>query len=62
MSGLFKHRISIDARKIEWEPFSVENADVKSFNCGNQDLDDFLTTDEVALYEKERLGKTFLAY
>ncbi|UCG71034.1 MAG: GNAT family N-acetyltransferase [Thermoplasmata archaeon] len=36
--------------------------DVKSFDCGNKDLNDFLCTDEVENYEKEQLGKTTLVY
>jgi len=59
---LFKHPVLIDEAKLEFERFSVENADVKNFTCGNKDLDDFLTTDEVEFYEKENLGKTFLVY
>ena len=49
---LFKHPVLIDEAKLEFERFSVENADVKNFTCGNKDLDDFLTTDEVEFYEK----------
>lgn len=62
MSEIFKHPIQVDESKIEWMPFSVENQDVKTFNCGNKDLDDFLTTDEVDFYQKENLGKTLLVY
>lgn len=39
-----------------------ENADVKAFDCGNKELNDFLTTREVVNYERERLGKTYLVY
>ncbi len=62
MSGVFEHSTTVDETKIEWRAFSVENADVKNFRCGHKDLDDFLTTNEVALYERENLGKTTLAY
>ena len=40
----------------------MENADIKAFACGNQDLDDFLTTNEVRYYERMNLGKTWLVY
>lgn len=46
---------------LQVEPFK-ENQDVRKFTCGNKDLDDFLTTDEVTNYEKEGLGKTYLVY
>ena len=39
-----------------------ENADVRAFDCGNKELNDFLTTREVANYEREKLGKTYLVY
>jgi predicted GNAT family N-acyltransferase len=39
-----------------------ENADVRAFDCGNRDLNDFLTTEEVARYEAEKLGNTYLVY
>lgn len=39
-----------------------ENADVHAFDCGNKDLNDFLTTAEVANYEREKFGKTYLVY
>ncbi|MFQ5883787.1 MAG: GNAT family N-acetyltransferase [Thermoplasmata archaeon] len=49
-------------RRLNGYLFSVENLDVRSFSCGNKDLDEFLTTDEVEFYQKENLGKTFLMY
>ncbi len=39
-----------------------ENADVRAFDCGNGDLNDFLTTEEVARFEREKLGFTHLVY
>lgn len=39
-----------------------ENADVRKFDCGNKDLNDFLTTEEVGRYEREKLGNTHLVY
>lgn len=51
----------IPAEELRVEPFH-ENADVRSFDCGNRDLNDFLTTEEVANYEREKLGKTYLVY
>ena len=42
--------------------FAKENLDVKSFSCGNKELDEFLTTEEVQAYEAQGLGRTYLAY
>lgn len=39
-----------------------ETAQVRGFDCGNKDLNDFLNTEEVANYEREKLGKTHLVY
>ncbi len=39
-----------------------ENADVRAFDCGNRDLNDFLTTEEVGKFEREKLGNTHLVY
>lgn len=39
-----------------------ETAKVRDFDCGNKDLNDFLNTEEVASYEREKLGKTHLVY
>jgi GNAT superfamily N-acetyltransferase len=51
----------MDPFKIQVEPFK-ENQDVKRFTCGNRDLDEFLTTDEVKRYESQGLGRTYLVY
>lgn len=50
-----------DPLEIQVEPFK-ENQDVKGFTCGNKDLDEFLTTEQVRNYEDEGLGRTFLVY
>lgn len=39
-----------------------ETARVRDFDCGNTELNDFLNTDEVANYEREKFGKTHLVY
>lgn len=52
--------IVVEHTDLEFEPFRVETENVKSFDCGNKDLNDFLSTDEVETYEKEMLGKTTL--
>lgn len=62
MSSPYKHEIIVDGTKIEWQRFSVENQEIKTFTCGNKDLDEFLTTTEVEYYEKQNLGKTYLGY
>lgn len=51
--------ITLDALRIE--PF-VETRPVETFDCGNRDLNDFLTTEEVEKYENEGLGTTHLVY
>jgi len=51
--------ITLDSLQIE--PF-VETRAVESFDCGNKDLNEFLSTKEVRLYEAEGLGRTYLAY
>ncbi|MHB8632545.1 MAG: GNAT family N-acetyltransferase [Thermoplasmatota archaeon] len=35
---------------------------VETFDCGNDDLNDFLTTKEVAEYQADLLGKTYFVY
>lgn len=40
-------------------PF-VEGSDVAGFDCGNKDLNEFLTTDEVLQYQDEWYGYTYL--
>jgi GNAT superfamily N-acetyltransferase len=37
-----------------------EGDDVRGFDCGNRELDEFLATDEVARYRDEWYGYTFL--
>ncbi|HKN06020.1 MAG TPA: GNAT family N-acetyltransferase [Thermoplasmata archaeon] len=39
-----------------------ETLDVRTFDCEDRELNDFLTTKEVAKYEREGLGKTHLVY
>lgn len=52
----------VDAARLRFEPFRTNSLAVKSFDCGNKDLNDFLCTDEVGKYESEYLGKTTLVY
>jgi len=54
-------RTRIEPDELEIEPF-LETRNVQSFDCGNKALNDFLCTKEVADYEKEGLGKTYLVY
>jgi len=51
-----------DLTSLSFEPFKADTADVKSFDCGNNELNDFLRTDEVKDFDKEHLGKTTLVY
>jgi GNAT superfamily N-acetyltransferase len=54
------------AEQIPLEELRVERfretLEVRSFDSGDKDLDDFLTTAEVSKYEAEGLGKTHLVY
>ena len=47
---------------LRFEPFKADAADFKSFDCGNDELNEFLRTDEVTDFEREHLGKTTLVY
>jgi len=51
----------VDFYGFNIEPFK-ETLDVRNFDCGNTDLNEFLTTEEVALYENEGFGTTYLVY
>ncbi|MCA1814426.1 MAG: GNAT family N-acetyltransferase [Halobacteriales archaeon] len=46
---------------LSFEPFT-ENKQVRDFDCGDKDLNDFLNTEEVANYERENLGRTQMVY
>lgn len=52
-------KIPLEAIRIER---FRETLDVRNFDCGDPDLNNFLTTEEVAKYEREGLGKTYLVY
>jgi GNAT superfamily N-acetyltransferase len=54
-------RGSFTYEELEFSPFR-ESGQVRGFTCGDRDLDDFLTTEEVVRYERERLGRTWLVY
>lgn len=51
----------IPESELSFERFR-ETRDVESFDCGNRDLNDFLCTEEVAKYEAEGFGYTYLVY
>lgn len=57
----FAHPVTIAPDQLRIERF-LETRKVQSFDCGNKDLNDFLNTEEVAKYEKEGLGRTYLVY
>jgi GNAT superfamily N-acetyltransferase len=60
-SSAFRHPVTIDPGKLKVERFK-ETREVKSFTCGERDLDEFLTTAEVTNYESQGLGRTYLVY
>lgn len=45
-----------------FKPFKSDLVAVKSSDCGNEDLNTFLRSEEVGNYEKELPGKTTLVY
>ena len=57
----FEHAVDIDPDALRVERF-VETRKVQTFDCGNKDLNDFLNTREVAEYERQGLGRTYLVY
>jgi len=48
--------------ELSFTPFKAEAAAVMSFDCGNDELNEFLRTNEVMEFEREHLGKTTLVY
>ncbi len=57
----FEHSISISEDQLRIERF-LETRKVETFDCGDSNLNDFLCTEEVSRYERENLGRTYLAY
>lgn len=62
ISRLFSHSIKINIPRLRFIAFTCDSTDVKSFDCGNKDLNDFLCTEEVSKYEEQLFGKTTLVY
>ena len=57
ISLLFTHPPEIDFTRLRFEPFTSDSLQVKSFDCGNKDLNDFLCTEETARHS-ERIANT----
>ena len=57
----FGHPIGFKLDDLKIEPFAGTRH-VQDFDCGESDLNEFLTTDEVIEYAKENLGRTHLVY
>jgi hypothetical protein len=57
ISLLFTHPPEIDFTRLRFEPFTSDSLQVKSFECVNNGLNDFLCTEEAAKYG-ERTAKT----
>lgn len=57
----FEHEARIALENLDIEPF-WETETVHAFDCGNKDLNDFLSTEEVRKYEQEQVGKTYLVF
>lgn len=61
MSLTDRSRGSFTYEELDFASFH-NSARVRDFCCGDKDLDDFLNTEEVAEYERERFGKTWLVF
>lgn len=61
MSLADRPRGSFTYDELAFAPFH-NSARVRDFYSGSKDLDDFLNTEEVAEYERERFGKTWLVF
>lgn len=61
-NDLLSNLEKIDFTKLAFEPFSKNTKKVEDFNCGNDDLNEFLNTEEARKYEREKLGKTTTVY
>lgn len=57
----YEHPVRVTPDELRIEPF-LETRKVQTFDCGDKDLNDFLNTEEVARYEREGLGRTYLVY
>ena len=57
----FEHEARLTLEDLDIQPF-WETEQVHAFDCGNEDLNDFLSTEEVRRYEQEMVGKTYLVF
>ena len=57
----FSSPVRADPSKLRFDPFR-ERDQVRKFDSGEPDLDDFLNTEEVEEYERENLGHTPLVF
>ena len=57
----FSSPVRADPSKLRFDPFR-ERDQVRKFDSGEPDLDDFLNTEEVEEYERENLGHTTLVF
>lgn len=58
---VFASPIRIDFSRLRFEPFR-ERGQVREFDSGEPDLDEFLNTEEVEEYERDNLGHTTLVF
>lgn len=57
----FSSPLRADSSRLRFEPFR-ERGQVRKFDSGEPDLDDFLNTEEVEEYERDNLGHTTLVF
>lgn len=61
-SNLFSHDIDVSISKLKFEPFKTDTAQIKNFDCGEPPLNEFLCSQEVYNYQRERVGNTTLVF
>ena len=61
LPGPFQHPVRIQPEDFRIRRFSESRA-VEDFDCGNQDLNEFIRAGEVSRYEGEGLGRTYLVH
>lgn len=52
----------VEEGDLRYEPFVAETLQVRNFDSGEPDLDEFLNTTEVEEYQAQKLGVTTLVY
>ncbi len=62
MPTLFNSPEEVDYTKLKFSIFQKESHDVRNFDCGDTDLNEFLCTEEVNKYTEDNYGITTVVY